>query len=196
MAPVLVPTHQGQADLPWDLFNETSQAKWVCLPILCIDVWWFYPVALFPPTKEGFLLLPTLLILFLGYKGDEGTGASHKGAGLVSASKRHGWEGTSFLSLSVCREESEDGPGCAQWWPAMGQEAQMDAHQVQHEHEEELLHCAVTEHWNRSPREAVQSPSLEIFQNHVDATPDRVLYDPFWPILCFCFPAFSCPTSL
>ncbi|KGL75327.1 hypothetical protein N309_02685, partial [Tinamus guttatus] len=28
----------------------------------------------------------------------------------------------------------------------------------------------VTEHWNRLPREAVESPSLEIFQAHLDAT--------------------------
>ena len=26
----------------------------------------------------------------------------------------------------------------------------------------------VTEHWNRLPREAVESPSLEIFQTHLD----------------------------
>ncbi|KGL83931.1 hypothetical protein N309_15267, partial [Tinamus guttatus] len=28
----------------------------------------------------------------------------------------------------------------------------------------------VTEHWNRLPREAVESPSLEIFQTRLDAT--------------------------
>ena len=27
----------------------------------------------------------------------------------------------------------------------------------------------VTEHWNRLPREAVDSPSLEIFKTHLDA---------------------------
>jgi len=30
----------------------------------------------------------------------------------------------------------------------------------------------VTEHWNRLPREIVESPSLEIFKTH----PDKVLY--------------------
>ena len=29
--------------------------------------------------------------------------------------------------------------------------------------------CFVTEHWNRLPREAVESPSLEIFQPRLDA---------------------------
>lgn len=28
---------------------------------------------------------------------------------------------------------------------------------------------SVTEHWNRLPRETVQSPSLEIFRIHLDA---------------------------
>ena len=34
--------------------------------------------------------------------------------------------------------------------------AETDAQEVPPEHEEEI-HCAVTEHWNRSPREGVES---------------------------------------
>ena len=33
----------------------------------------------------------------------------------------------------------------------------------------ELLHIRVTEHWNRLPREAVDSPSLEILKTCLDA---------------------------
>lgn len=32
----------------------------------------------------------------------------------------------------------------------------------------ELLYCAVTTHWNGLPREAAESPSLEIFKTSVD----------------------------
>ncbi|KGL75198.1 hypothetical protein N309_07811, partial [Tinamus guttatus] len=32
-----------------------------------------------------------------------------------------------------------------------------------------FLTVRVTEHWNRLPREAVESPSLEIFQTRLDA---------------------------
>ncbi|KFV81130.1 hypothetical protein N308_05494, partial [Struthio camelus australis] len=33
----------------------------------------------------------------------------------------------------------------------------------------------VTEHWHRLPREAVESPSLEIFQSHLDMVLGNVL---------------------
>jgi len=34
----------------------------------------------------------------------------------------------------------------------------------------------VTEHWNRLPREVVESPSLEIFETRLD----KVLYSVLW----------------
>ena len=50
-----------------------------------------------------------------------------------------------------------------------GQWAQTEAEEAPAEDEEELLPLRVTEPWPRLPREAVESPSLEIFQTHVDA---------------------------
>ncbi|KAJ7410878.1 Peripheral plasma membrane protein CASK [Pitangus sulphuratus] len=66
------------------------------------------------------------------------------------------------MYTSIRRELSEDGPGSAQQQDKR-QWAEIDAQEVPPEHEEELLSCAVIEHWNRLPRKAVESPSLEYF---------------------------------
>lgn len=60
----------------------------------------------------------------------------------------------------------------------MGQEAraEADAQGVPCEHEEEL-HSAVTKHWGRLPREVLEFPSLETFQNHLDSVLYHVLWD-------------------
>lgn len=72
----------------------------------------------------------------------------------------------------------ENGPGSV-WCEAVGQEAmeKTDAQEVPPECEEELLPCAVTEHWLRLPREGVSLPSLEILQNPLDTIPCQVLWD-------------------
>jgi len=44
-----------------------------------------------------------------------------------------------------------------------GQRAQTEAQEDPSEHEEELFTLRVMEHWNRLPKEVVESPSLEIF---------------------------------
>mgnify|MGYP001853182005 CR=1 FL=1 len=35
-------------------------------------------------------------------------------------------------------------------------------------HEENVFTVRMTEHWNRLPRETVESPPLEIFETHLD----------------------------
>ncbi|GAB0176920.1 hypothetical protein GRJ2_000157200 [Grus japonensis] len=44
---------------------------------------------------------------------------------------------------------------------------------------ENFFTVRVTEHWNRLPREAVESPSLEIFKTRLDV----ILYNLLWVIL-------------
>lgn len=36
------------------------------------------------------------------------------------------------------------------------------------EHQETFLHCGLTEHWHRLPREVVDSPALEKSRSHLD----------------------------
>lgn len=57
-----------------------------------------------------------------------------------------------------------------------GKGQETDAQQVPPGQEEELP-CAVTEHWDRLPREGVQSPSLDIFQKHLDTILCYVFWD-------------------
>ena len=47
---------------------------------------------------------------------------------------------------------------------------------VLHKHEEDLSLLSVTELRNKLPREAVESPSLEIFKSHLDAYLCNVLW--------------------
>ncbi|KAJ7405479.1 Mediator of RNA polymerase II transcription subunit 14 [Willisornis vidua] len=55
--------------------------------------------------------------------------------------------------------------------------AETDAQEIPPEHEEELLSCAVPVHWERAAREAVESPSLGIFQSCLEGFLCRVLRD-------------------
>ena len=38
----------------------------------------------------------------------------------------------------------------------------------------------VTEHWNRLPREVVESSSMEIFKTHLDIMPGNMLKQDAW----------------
>ncbi|GAB0203599.1 hypothetical protein GRJ2_002825500 [Grus japonensis] len=58
-----------------------------------------------------------------------------------------------------CHEEGLD---YSQWCPVTGTQ------EIPSEHRKKLLYFEVTEHWNRLPREVVESPSLEIFRTPLD----------------------------
>lgn len=45
------------------------------------------------------------------------------------------------------------------------------------EYEEECIYCVGEHTLNRLPREGVENPSLEMFQNHLDAMLCHVLWD-------------------
>jgi len=49
-----------------------------------------------------------------------------------------------------------------------GNGAQTETQEVHSEHQETLFTVRVTEHWHRFPREAVESPTLEILKSHLD----------------------------
>ncbi|RMC01143.1 hypothetical protein DUI87_22409 [Hirundo rustica rustica] len=56
-----------------------------------------------------------------------------------------------------------------------GQWADTEAQEVPPEHKN--FSVKMTEHWNRLPRKAVESLSLETFKNHLDAIPCNVLWE-------------------
>ena len=63
------------------------------------------------------------------------------------------------------------GPGSFQWCPATGQGAtgtNCNTGKFHLNMRKNFFTLRVTEHWNRLPREAVESPSLETFKTHLD----------------------------
>lgn len=84
--------------------------------------------------------------------------------------------------IDVCQclqgGSQENEPGSAQWCQSTG--ASDRGHQSDTQQlppgDEEKLPCAATTHRNRLSREAVESPSLEIFQNCLNTTLYRVLW--------------------
>jgi len=60
-----------------------------------------------------------------------------------------------------------------------GQRAQTEAQEAHLKMRKNFLPLRVTEHWNRLPREVVESPSLEIFKTPLD----KVLCSLLWVTL-------------
>lgn len=122
-------------------------------------------------------------------------------------------EGPSSISVTTWREGvKRTEPGSSWWSQAIGWERQWagtDAQEIPPEHENNFFTVWVTVQWNRLPEEAVESPSLEIVKNHLDAILCHVLLwdgpawagsldhitqcGPFQPGLCV--PCRSLPTQ-
>lgn len=55
------------------------------------------------------------------------------------------------------------------------QRAENGAHKIPSEYEEDF-YCAVPEHWNRLPREGLESPSPKVSRSHLDTILSKRLW--------------------